>query len=175
MLPDRRSAFILPKYIYEDSFAVTNSRKAYLIRFLVLLGFIGMLRPHTFKQLSQRSFVVVTRAGTTIPLPTSRLQAQRLLYQLKHYNVILGFYVKFQSKTMRNAKAYFPTLCKKLPQLVSMCPVTTLLEVVAKGWMTGRLPFQSVATSKQIQAFLKGLCRTEVNIAPYALRIGGRT
>ena len=40
--------------------------------------------------------------------------------------------------------------------------------------MTG-FAFKSATASKQIQEFLKGICGTHVNIAPYALRIGGRT
>ena len=133
-----------------------------------------MLRPHIFKQLHAGSFRMVTGSGAVIPLPRDRRSAQRVLYQLKSHSEILGFYIRFESKTMRNAKAYFPTLCMISPTFAPMCPTSALLEIVEKGWMKG-FTFRSVASSKQIQKFLQDLCGTHVNIAPYALRIGGRT
>ena len=46
-LPDRRSAFILPRYINDPMFTHATSRKEILTRFLVIIGFVGMPRPHT--------------------------------------------------------------------------------------------------------------------------------
>ena len=139
-----------------------------------MLGFVGMLRPHVFKQLQPGSFRLVSGSGAVVPLPTTRRGAQRMLYQLKSHNDILGFYIRFESKTMRDAKAYFPTLCKTSPSFAPMCPTSALLEIVEKGWMSGSA-FKLVTASKQLVEFLKDICGAHVNIAPYALRIGGRT
>ena len=117
---------------------------------------------------------MVSGSGAVIPLPRDRRSAQRVLYQLKSHSEILGFYIRFESKTMRNAKAYFPTLSTTSPTFAPMCPTSALLEIVERGWMTG-FKFKSVASSKRIQEFLQDICGTHVNIAPYALRIGGRT
>ena len=127
------SAFILPKYTHDECLRCTNTKRTCLIRFLTLLGFIGMLRPHIFKQLHAGSFRMVSGSGAVIPLPRDRRSAQRVLYQLKAHSEILGFYIRFESKTMRDAKAYFPTLCTTSPTFVPMCPTSALLEIVGKG------------------------------------------
>ena len=44
----------------------------------------------------------------------------------------MGFYIEFQSKTMKNAVAYFPNLHSFTKGFHSMCPVTLRLEAARK-------------------------------------------
>ena len=58
---DSRSALILPVYLKLQLFHMTTSRDLMLLKFAVIIGFVGMLRPHTFDQLTRLSFMLVVK------------------------------------------------------------------------------------------------------------------
>ena len=64
MLPsrkDKRAAFLLPRWVFTPTFSDAGSKSQHLVRFATIIGFIGMLRPHTFSQLKPRSFTLIVR------------------------------------------------------------------------------------------------------------------
>ena len=66
---DKRGAFFLPYYTGEKSFVSDEDKAHLLVRLATVLGFIGMLRPHTFAQLEPKSFILVQEDNSTIRLP----------------------------------------------------------------------------------------------------------
>ena len=64
MLPSRRdmrAAFLLPRWVFTPTFTDADSKSQYLVRFATVIGFVGMLRPHTFSQLQPLSFTLIVR------------------------------------------------------------------------------------------------------------------
>ena len=61
---DSRKAFLLPNYLTRTSFRHVTTKQDVLARFATIIGFIGMLRPHTITELqaSMITFVAVTGA-----------------------------------------------------------------------------------------------------------------
>ena len=77
---------------------------------------------------------------------------------------------------MRNAVAYLPSLCSRTGNtiLATMCPVRALINITNKGLVTGNFLKKST-TSTKLAAYLKVISGSTTTVAPYALRIGGRT
>ena len=149
---------------------------ACLLNFSVVIGFLGMLRPHTFAQLRPSSLTIVSYTGTCISMPDNKSQFKRYLREVRSGEGILGFYISFQSKTMRNARAYFPSLSSRAfnTNIVAICPVRALIEIVDKGLVKGFF-FRPATKGKHLPNYIKALIRAESPVATYALRIGGRT
>ena len=133
-----------------------------------------MLRPHTFTQLDPHSFTFVTKNGPPINID---LMGERFLNALRGswaYGDILGAYVKFTSKTQREAMAYFPNLTHQISPYSPMCPVAALMDVFQRGWVTnGFLKWHG--KGETLKSYLKLLTSNSTPVSPYALRIGGRT
>ena len=136
MLPSRRdvrAAFLLPRYVFLRKFARTNERQQCLLRFATIIGFIGMLRPHTFRQLQPTSFTLVIQNGDG-RLPPHLVNAREgpLFTRMVQTagNKIIGLFANFKSKTMLDATAYFPNLSEGTPRYKAMCPVTALQDLI---------------------------------------------
>ena len=135
-----------------------------------------MLRPHTFAQLRPASFTLVTYAGRCIPMPNSKRSFVRVLDRLRRTDRILGFCIDFQSNTRLNARAYLPSLSsvRLNSAIASMCPMRALINITAKGLVTGQF-LQKITRRKLLIDHLKMVTGSSSSVAPYALRIGGRT
>ena len=61
---DKRCALLLPLLIHESAaFQAKSTNSDCLLRFATIIGFVGMLRPHTFAQFRPDSLTLVTFAG----------------------------------------------------------------------------------------------------------------
>ena len=180
MLPstrDCRAAFLLPKYVFTRVFNLTGCRRRDLARFATILGFIGMLRPHTFSQLQPNSFTLVVQ-GNDVLQPPRCINASRerlFLEMLRSTTVtILGFFVSFKSKTQLSATAYFPNLSDCASRFRVMCPVTEVAKIVRTGYFKRRFLLK-VGRGNTLSAYLKEIVNDDLKVSPHALRIGGRT
>ena len=106
---DKRTALILPRHLDAMNSEPVSMKKQKL-RLATILGFIGMLRPHTFQQLGPRSFILVRKDERLIPLQSCGTSGPSLRRLYGEQHTFLGFYINFSSKTMPAAKAYFPNL-----------------------------------------------------------------
>ena len=127
---DARRPFLLPRYIARTKFIRIDPRKDILTRFATIVGFIGMLRPHTFNILQLSSFILVNRQGE------QRYSSfdNHLKHLCKDYT-LLGFYIIFKSKTMSNARAYFPNLSSPPSLFADMCPVRALKQLAVRHYL----------------------------------------
>ena len=66
---DKREAFFLPLYYNRPLYLTPKSKTEHLARLATVLGFFGMLRPHTFSTLGPHSFVFILEDGSQIQLP----------------------------------------------------------------------------------------------------------
>ena len=171
---DKRCAFLLPLYLETRSFTSPDSNRTHTIRLATVLGFIGMLRPHTFSQLSPHSFVFVLKNGQTVRDSAHSENLINCTRKLPQREKILGFYIEFQSKTMDNALAYFPNLHSFTRGFQSMCPVTMLLEAASKNWVRKGF-LKTLGRGAPIGQYIQTITASKNPISPYALRIGGRT
>ena len=57
---DRRGALLLPLLAEHTEFRQVGDKVQSLLRFGTIMGFMAMLRPHTFAQLTPNSFTIVT-------------------------------------------------------------------------------------------------------------------
>ena len=92
-------------------------------------------------------------------------------------NMIIGFVIEFESKTMKEAMAYFPNLCCRsngTSPFKPMCPVRKLYEISEAGLVKGKF-LKDVKKGKKFSSYLSYISGVDTTIAPYALRIGGRT
>ena len=124
---NKRKAFLLPHFLDRTDYIAPGSKAADLARLATVLGFIGMLRPHTFAQLRPASFTFVLRNDHLLTTQTTSVSFQKLALQLSSMRNVLGFYITFRSKTMAAAQAYFPNLSSHPGPLKTMCPLTLLL------------------------------------------------
>ena len=53
---DKRCAFLLPEFTDRATFLTTKTKEDRLLKLAIVIGFVGMLRPHTFPQLGPKSF-----------------------------------------------------------------------------------------------------------------------
>ena len=74
--PDGRRPLLLPLIMSKPNFLLVVSDEQRLLRFATILGFIGMLRPHSLKELDQGSFIVVTEIGNEMTMPSQPQQFQ---------------------------------------------------------------------------------------------------
>ena len=169
---DSRRALLLPRYLDREAFTTVDTREASLARFATILGFVGMLRPHTFATLKSASFVLVDGRGQTVQ-EKSDSSFKALLGSWKT-EAILGFYIEFHSKTMRHARAYFPNLSHPNTPFAAMCPVRALKAIAAKNYIKKRF-LQTQSWTTKIVIFLQRLLACSHKVPLYALRIGGRT
>ena len=147
-----------------------------ILRFTTIMGFIGMLRPNAIRQLSPKSFTMVTTDSKIIGMPAQPESFERELTRLREQEHILGFYIQFHSKTMRNARAYFPSLSVLDANLKisQMCPVRALVSISQQRLLKDGF-VRTVGKKISLTKYLRHLTGIKTNIAPYALRIGGRT
>ena len=77
---------------------------------------------------------------------------------------------------MERARAYFPSLCTSSIKLnlTTMCPVRALVDISRRGLLKGKF-LKSLNKGQRLTKYLKAITGINDNIAPYALRIGGRT
>ena len=87
---------------------------------------------------------------------------------------ILGFFISFKSKTMLDAKAYYPNLADSSPVFRAMCPTAALLQIIRRGLFKGKF-LRNHGKGRILQSFLKKLVSENKKLSPHALRIGGRT
>ena len=180
MLPsrrDRRAAFILPRYVYTRAFGLSGSRRQQLARFATILGFVGMLRPHTFSQVQPASFklVIKDREGLQPPLLIKPGRGSPFAETLRSTTTTtLGFLLKFKSKTQLEATTYYPNLSACTPRYQKMCPVRELANIVESGGFTRRF-LQTFGKGNLLAKFLKEVVNEDLQVSRYALRIGGRT
>ena len=174
---DKRGALLLPLLtLTRDSFQTRTDDINCLLHFTVVIGFLGMLRPHTFAQLRPSSLSIVTYKGTCINMPGNKEIFRSCLKEVRRGEGVLGFYVDFQSKTMRNARAYFPSLSSRSSNtnIVAICPVRALIAIVNRGLVKGYF-LRPVTKGKHLPKYLQQLAGSESPVAAYTLRIGGRT
>ena len=104
---DRRIAFLLPEYISNPVLQCNDRRATRMLRLATVLGFIGMLRPHTFNQIQLSTCTIITRNNEHLSF--EQLQKRRDSNQLAK-QAPLGFYISFTAKTQQHAKAYLTLL-----------------------------------------------------------------
>ena len=108
--PDGRQPLLLPLLMYNPTFRITNSVEHRILQFATIMGFIGMMRPHSLEELGPRSFRIVKASGKVKTMPKQpELFHEELVKSLRE-STILGYYVVFRSKTMVGARAHFPDL-----------------------------------------------------------------
>ena len=173
---DRRKPLLLPELLTANSFRQPRSDKERVFRFGVILGFVGMLRPHTFHQIHPGSITFVAQSGQCFKMPKQPRNFRTKLNWLRRNTPILGFFIRYRSKTMAKAISYFPNLCskKKTTQFITMCPVKALIEITGKALLRKSF-LSSINRGKKFTMYLQELNGITSSIAPYALRIGGRT
>ena len=173
---DKRGALLLPLLTISMRSNRVDSNEYSLLHFATVIGFLGMLRPHTFAQLRPASLTLVTYAGKCIPMPNLKRSFMRVLDRSRRTARILGFVLDFQSKTRLNARAYLPSLSsvRLNSAIVSMCPMCALINITAKGLVTGMF-LKKISRRKLLIDHLKMITGSSSTVAPYALRIGGRT
>ena len=169
---DKRKAFLLPHHLSRVEFADDphQSVDSKIIKLATVLGFIGMLRPHTFLQLKFTALVPVCRTppshaqmGPTMNLADFLINRGR--------TPLLGFFLEFKSKTLPTARAYFPNLSTPKSTYAKMCPVKALADVVFCNEKKGDTPIKL----PKVRKFLQKLTGAKKPVPLYALRIGGRT
>ena len=180
MLPSRqdlRAAFILPKYVFMGNFSRTNQHYRCRLRFATIMGFVGMLRPHTYRQLQPASFTLVIQDGDGYLPPQLINGRDVLLFSEKIHeagDTVLGFFIKFKSKTMLEATAYFPKLSDCALRFKAMCPVIALKDLIS-GRVFGKRFLTKWGNGMSLSSYLKQLAGDDIKVSPHALRIGGRT
>ena len=174
--PDSRHPLLLALVIAEPEFRMVRTPAERILRFATKLGFIGMLRPNALRQLEPRSFTMITARGHSVKMPAQPNNFERELTKLRLQSHIVGFYIQFRSKTMRHAQAYFPSLCvlDAHIKISQMCPVRSLIDLsrrrlLKKGFL------RTLNRKMTLTKYLQRLTGLRQSIAPYALRIGGRT
>ena len=174
--PDGRRPLLLPLIMTRPHFLTVASDDQRLLRFATILGFIGMLRPHSIQDLQPQSFTVVTCSGAEIPMPKLPGRFYAEIRKWWNRNDMLGFYISFRSKTMSRAKAYFPNLSDTTAYsgLPLICPVVALVDIARRGLLKKGF-LKDLNKEKRLTTYLQHITGLDQYIPPYALRIGGRT
>ena len=170
--PDARKPFLLPKYLTSSVYTAVSTRKGIVPRFAAILGFIGMLRPHTFTSLKASSLCFIRRKGGSVIQETSEAALRNRLRFISPREV-LGFYINFKSKTMNCAWAYFPNLSSPKSNYAAMCPVKEIMELIGREYLRGA--FLKDISSNSLAKYLQDVSSSSDRVPLYALRIGGRT
>lgn len=157
-------------------FCRLDSDEQRLLRFATVVGFLGMLRPHTLEALGPKSFTAVTKTGDEISMPSQAERFHSLLYEMYTSSQLVGIYATFRSKTMRKAKAYLPMLSSvdRATEYSLICPILALLDISQRRLLKRRF-LHALNRKKRLTNYLQYITGLEHYIAPYALRIGGRT
>ena len=71
---DKRIAFLLPEYIGNPAFMCRSDREHRRLRLATILGFIGMLRPHTFNQIELDSLTIITHSNERLSFRQLRMR-----------------------------------------------------------------------------------------------------
>ena len=171
---DKRGAFILPHFLATPRFMNAETNILQLLRFTSIVGFVGMLRPHTFEQLRLDSFTLILRNGMAQKLSSTPAQFIHQVLDAWSMRSIWGYYIEFQSKTMKNARAHFPNLARPTTAYAPMCPTKALVDICRRGLVKDGF-LRALKRKGKLQHYLMGIAGIEVKVAPYALRIGGRT
>ena len=153
-----------------DAFRPSPSdRETTLVACATILGFVGMLRPHTFSQLKLSSFQLIKRNRGRVPVVG-------VANYLKQHggSDLCGFLITFKSKTMSVARAYFPNLSMPCSYYARMCPVRAIVSLAQVGLFDDK-SLKLMGRRGKLRKFLLKLTSTEKPVALYALRIGGRT
>ena len=139
------------------------------------MGFIGMMRPHSLIALGPANFRFVTRAGSIKTISGHSLIYHDKLVELFRKQEVMGFYVEFDSKTMVKARAHFPYLSReKVPDEISrICSVRALMDLSQTGKIQKNF-LKDLNKEQRLTKYLQNLAGVTKDIAPYALRIGGR-
>ena len=134
---DTRRALLLPNFMTSAEFNATNGKSDILLLFATILGLVGMLRSHTFEQLDPSSFTIVLTNHRCIRMRGPAKTFRRQLDQTRRYQWIRGFYIDYESKTMPNARAYFPSIYsrKGVTAFAPMCPMRALVQISSLGMM----------------------------------------
>ena len=99
---DWRKAFLIPNYLTRTSFRHVTTKQDVLARFATIIGFIGMLRPHTITELQASMIKFVAVTGTEVIGKTgSHLEKRLSMFKVDD---IVGFYITFKSKTLACAR-----------------------------------------------------------------------
>ena len=130
---DRRIAFFLPHFLQRRTFRMSAGKKGILEKLATVLGFMGMLRPHTFNQLKPSSFVFVKKDRSVTTPTNSQKSFRKMVHSLPANKDMLGFYITFKSKTMPHARAYFPNIATTCQHYAPLCPLKALRDVAEKG------------------------------------------
>ena len=162
--------------MHKPAFAIVKDEKHRLLQFATILGFLGMMRPHSLEGLGPASFHIVASDGMVKPMPAQAKQFHGELVNILRKNKIVGFYVVFRSKTMVDARAHFPLLStKEMPMnLSTICPVRALVDMSQRGLIKKGF-LKRLNKEQRLTKYLQRITGLEKQIAPYALRIGGRT
>ena len=75
---DGRRPLLLPLILFRPTFLEIISQEQRLLRFATILGFIGMLRPHSLEALHPCSFSVVLDNGDEIQMPKQMTEFERM-------------------------------------------------------------------------------------------------
>ena len=171
--PDKRHPFLLPQYINRMVF-LRPTESTRLSRLATIMGFVAMLRPHTFTQFNPASVRFVLNNDICVSgVPETKLfnkQARELLSEPS----VLGFFFEFKSKTMPHARAFLPNLSYPRCHYSAMCPVAALRTFAVKDEIKPGF-LKKAGTGKKLKEYLQSIMNNEASISPYALRIGGRT
>ena len=170
---DKREALFVPLYYKTRTFAKPESKQDYLSRLATNMGFFGMLRPHTFSSLGPNSIVMILRNGQRKHIHGDE-RFQQFIRALPPIEDILRFYIKFKSKTMTNARAYFPNLGTESDLYKPLCPLRMLIDVGKRDWVSPGF-LEKVGRGAILREYLQRLVTSKTPVSPYALRIGGRT
>ena len=171
---NKRSAFLLPHFVRMKDFIAPGDKSGHLVRLATVMGFIGMLRPHTFAQLQPSSFYFVCNNEKLLQPSNAMRSFPTFLKKLPRRQELLGFYIVFKSKTMPVARAYFPNLSDSCSALRMICPLSMLLSAANKKWVTAGF-LKRAGRGESLGKYLKLLTSSDESVSPYSLRIGGRT
>ena len=67
--PDSRRPLLLPLLMSRRGFADPSSNESRLLKFATILGFIGMMRPHSIEGLKTTSFSLISDQGCIYSMP----------------------------------------------------------------------------------------------------------
>ena len=95
---DRRGALLLPLLAEHEIFRREGDKIQDLLCFGTIIGFMAMLRPHTFNQLSPASFTIVTWSGRCFPMPRGKIAFKTKLRELRKQYRFLGFFIDLKAK-----------------------------------------------------------------------------
>ena len=75
---DGRRPLLLPLIMFRPMFLEVASQEKRLLRFATILGFVGMLRPHSIESLHPGSFCALLKNGTEMVMPKQKAEFERV-------------------------------------------------------------------------------------------------